>query len=978
MNFKDLKNPPKKYRPAPFWSWNEKLSVEETVNQINEMEKAGIGGYFMHARGGLQTEYMSDEWFQNIKASLEAGGEKGMLSWGYDENGWPSGFGSGAVNGLGVKYQQKYLRYEETDEPVNNEFTIINIEKDGKNLHFYYEVNPFYVDTLDGEVIDEFIKSTHQKYLETLGEDFGKMTGFFTDEPQVSRDGFPWSFILEREYMKAYGEPLAPQLEGLFFETENCCKVRYNYWKLVRDLFAENYMARIYAWCKDNGSKLTGHMVIEEGFYNHVFANGCCMPPYEYMDIPGMDHLGRTHASIQTEMQLSSVANQLGKKQILSETFALCGWNVSFEELRDIYEHQMVHGINYLCQHLEGYTLRGIRKRDYPASLFKHQPWWGEYRTFNDMVSRIGMLVAEGEINYEVLVIHTVESAWLTLEFGVRQTETCDKMLATMTALEQAQIQYHLGDGRIMERYGSVDGDKLKVGTQKYSVVVVPPCTCLSKNTYDLLNQFKANGGTVIFVDQVPSMIDGVETDCFETLAKDCAVVSNTELAATVPNAVKRVNLLGEEADTKPVITLVRDFSDRKMSMYYFFNNSNEYHRVTAEIKGNSVTVFDTLTGEEVPAVYDKQDDVVKVDCELHPKGSKIFFVYSSDDYGSAKADEKELKPLTEELKGEWEIKTENNALTLDYCDVYFDGELYAENLPISDVQEKACEFGRMVKTDVVFKFDVKDDSFKNCKLAVETPEIFDIFVNGTKIEKNIDGFYFDRAFETVDIRKYVTKGLNEIKLSCDFVQSQAVYENMKNSLIFESEKNKLSYDMEIEAVYVVGDFAVFSDADWKYVERRGVVTDGNLTISKQPAVVLDGDIVPQGYPFFAGSVVFKKKINLSKDEIENRSVAFAKRCSSVTSVKINGKDAGSIMWQPYTVDLSGLLKEGENEIEITVTGTLRNLLGPFHLKSGESYAVGPRQFFHFSPIWSRPAWSTGLNADWIDSYCFVEFGMFF
>jgi len=26
------------------------------------------------------------------------------------ENGWPSGFGSGAVNELGLKYQQKYLR----------------------------------------------------------------------------------------------------------------------------------------------------------------------------------------------------------------------------------------------------------------------------------------------------------------------------------------------------------------------------------------------------------------------------------------------------------------------------------------------------------------------------------------------------------------------------------------------------------------------------------------------------------------------------------------------------------------------------------------------------------------------------------------------------------------------------------------------------------------------------------------------------
>ena len=52
---KDLKNPPKKYRAIPFWSWNEKLHTEETAWQIAEMDKAGIGGYFMHARGGLQT-----------------------------------------------------------------------------------------------------------------------------------------------------------------------------------------------------------------------------------------------------------------------------------------------------------------------------------------------------------------------------------------------------------------------------------------------------------------------------------------------------------------------------------------------------------------------------------------------------------------------------------------------------------------------------------------------------------------------------------------------------------------------------------------------------------------------------------------------------------------------------------------------------------------------------------------------------------
>ena len=67
----DFKHVPKKYRPIPFWSWNEKLDPEETREQIRMMEAAGIGGFFMHARGGLQTPYMEEEWFENVTASVE-------------------------------------------------------------------------------------------------------------------------------------------------------------------------------------------------------------------------------------------------------------------------------------------------------------------------------------------------------------------------------------------------------------------------------------------------------------------------------------------------------------------------------------------------------------------------------------------------------------------------------------------------------------------------------------------------------------------------------------------------------------------------------------------------------------------------------------------------------------------------------------------------------------------------------------------
>ena len=73
-------------------------------------ETTGIGGFFMHARGGLQTEYMGKEWFENVGACIDEAKKKGMHAWAYDENGWPSGFGGGKVNGKGEKFQQKYLR----------------------------------------------------------------------------------------------------------------------------------------------------------------------------------------------------------------------------------------------------------------------------------------------------------------------------------------------------------------------------------------------------------------------------------------------------------------------------------------------------------------------------------------------------------------------------------------------------------------------------------------------------------------------------------------------------------------------------------------------------------------------------------------------------------------------------------------------------------------------------------------------------
>ena len=55
----------------PFWSWNDKLRPDELRRQIRNMHDMEMKGFFMHARGGLETEYLSDDWYECVKACID-------------------------------------------------------------------------------------------------------------------------------------------------------------------------------------------------------------------------------------------------------------------------------------------------------------------------------------------------------------------------------------------------------------------------------------------------------------------------------------------------------------------------------------------------------------------------------------------------------------------------------------------------------------------------------------------------------------------------------------------------------------------------------------------------------------------------------------------------------------------------------------------------------------------------------------------
>lgn len=909
----DFKNVPNKYRPIPFWSWNEKLTPEETRHQIKEMHSVGIGGFFMHARGGLITEYMGDEWFENVTAAKDAAKDLDMGAWAYDENGWPSGFGNGIVNGLGVDFQQKYLRMSD-DEPKENV-----IGKSGDHW-FYYDVNPFYVDVLDKKVTEKFIEVAYKPYYEKYKNE---IEGFFTDEPQISRCGIPWSFIFDEEYQNRYGENILEHLEELILPVGDYKNTRVKFWKMVTDLFSENFMKTIYDQCEEWGLKITGHLVMEDEIHSQLTANGAAMPHYEYFHIPGMDWLGRNIFDCLTPIQLGSAAEQLGKKQVLSETFALCGHNVSFAELKGIFEWQMVHGINLLCQHLEGYSIRGIRKRDYPPAMYLQQPWWSEYKKFNDAMSRVGMILAEGQRQVDVLVIHPQTTAWTmySSEYGPEHptyegSETQKNIyklnrdfLKVIKTLEQKHISFHLGDETLMERHGKVENGRLVIGKQSYSVVITSTCEVFLPTTEKLLSDFVSQGGQILSEKDLPA----------------------------------------NDVTTNPEITYTRRIFDG-FTAHYFVNTSPDRKSAGFAVDGK---VMDIYSGElsDFSGTH-----------EFEPWGSLMII-----ENGDACLQENNSAPNLISPHGEFSIAgSVENTLTLDRCDYYFDGVLQEKNGYVLNIAERANELGREVK--------IHQDYYVKCEyvpetlfLVCETPEKFDISVNGKAIDQTVSGYFRDKSFKKIDIAKYMTCGENTISFDCNFVQGDNFYECLKKAYIFETEKNKLVYDMEIEAIYLLGDFSVKTPGKWEKLDKNAVRYMGEFIISKPKATLNIKNIEQQGFPFFCGEMTIEGEI-----DIAGENPVLDLDIKGINAIRVTIGDTTKVMLTDNRLSLKDFGITGKTSVRLTLINNLRNLLGPHHLQSGECYSVCPCNFFKEPCIWNGGQ----TNSDWNDDYCFVETGI--
>jgi hypothetical protein len=625
-----FQNPGSDYRGAPFWAWNGRLEPDELRRQVRILHRMGLGGFFMHARVGLDTAYLSQEWFACVNTCVDEAKKLGMNAWLYDEDRWPSGAAGGLVT-KNPKYRIRTLSGQALDAADGFRWTpeilgafVAKLDgmvargvkpvprgkrpklAGGEKLVVFTETtlgcsdwyNGYtYLDTLNPEAVRAFIKVTHEAYRKQCGREFSKsIPGIFTDEPNrgnlLGHDphaadfgSLPWTGRLPAVFKKRYGYDLLSHLMELAFDVEGVpmSPARFHYHDCVTHLYVTSFCQPIGEWCAKNKLLFTGHHLEEDSLSSQTNTVGSCMRSYEFMQAPGMDLLTEHWRVFNTAKQVASAARQFGAKWRLTETYGCTGWDFPFAGHKALGDWQAALGINLRCQHLSWYTMSGEAKRDYPAGIFFQSPWWEQYRKVEDYFARVHVAMTQGEEVRDLLVIHPVESMWMLAKRGWRgnpEVRAMDEAHDRLTRMLLAEhLDFDFGDEGLMARHASVKkangAPVLRVGRATYQAVLVPGLKTMRRSTLALLQKFRAAGGTVVFTGEVAGALEGAASDEVRTLAAACrsVVAERCELAQALAVA-RRLNIRdGAGHEIGAALYLLREDRD---AFYLFVCNTGE------------------------------------------------------------------------------------------------------------------------------------------------------------------------------------------------------------------------------------------------------------------------------------------------------------------------------------------------------------------------------------------------------------------
>jgi hypothetical protein len=516
-----------------------------------------------------------------------------------------------------------------------------------------------------------------------------------------------------------------------------------------------------------------------------------------------------------------------------------------------------------------------------------------------------------------------------------------------------------------------VSDGRVRVADESYEMVIVPPMPFVRLSTVEALEQFTEGGGKVLGVLRRPDRamsdaglvdvagrIDGVLSASVDGDARallDDAIAGGSLLAEALRTAIANLIEPDVTLDNDEIFVLHRVKDDR--DVFFAVNPTFEPQAGRLSLAGEvRPTLWDPTTGEELPVgAIEVSDGRTWFDLTLPPVGSTFVVTHvpagpavvgtnvtleridASSALGHAATEQGwidvrsdghveraavDVPPAPEPivLDGRYRFETEGaNGLVLrsfraaieqdeeaggSWSAVDLDDADWLEVRPGAWSYQLAAEPDRPYPMPVRYRvpFDV-DAVPERLEVVIDG---FDgsahrLFLNGEPVTATPVRSTFDSQMQSVDLTPLVRIGRNVLGVRLVIEEATGgIVDNLK----------------------LTGAFSLAGDAD-------------GYRIATPVAEVDPRAWTEQGYPFYSGTGVYRRAFELPASFANHRWFLEVPMRDDVLEVHVNGVPAGVRLWNPYVVELTDHLHAGTNELAISVTNTLANLINAVDRPSG-------------------------------------------
>jgi hypothetical protein len=957
LNSENLNNLSKQISsPVPFWFLNGHVDEWHIVREFEMMADKGIGDVILHPRYGLQCEYLSDEWFTIFGWCVREAKKHGMCVWMYDELNWPSGTAGNSVMKINPDYRGKYLAVEPTRlgeidfdsfEPgkymiaANIEGGVVTktrvledvaaargLTGDWRLFNCKLKYDEFYIDTLSFDAVNCFKHVTYDEYFNRFGDEFGKsIRAAFTDEPSiywVSVGYDDWNLPYTEDYFSTfeakYGYSPVPMIPHLFYPSAKGTAFRADYWEHAGYLFNERYHGNLGGWCREHGIIYTGHNNHEEPLRYQIRFQGDAFGLMRAMDIPGVDHLGKATLgnnwiSIIGHKICSSEAHFDGKARCMSESFGVMDWDTTFENLKRVTDWQFALGINLLIPHAVYHTISGMTKRESPPSFFYQSPHWTDFEYFVEYVRQLESMLCGGRHLCKVAVMYPSSGLWASYQTDRKTSdfEHTDNFLNSLCLeLVKNQIDFDLVDYQALKD-AELDDGKLKLADEAYEFLIVPATAYMRASEIARLTQIVGAGvKTTLFHKSMEPLRDNLPDGM-----RGASFVRSEELQSFVDNLKKQldddIQISGGGAED--IMAYRREKDGHKVT--FLLNRSDKHRKISALIKDYpNAAIFDQETGEFTK--LDGRQAGQKSLSQLRFQPNQSFFIVSGV------PDAREPESVSEEPTP-IEVKNLSVSVPFNVASIYH----FTYTKPGGDEHPEPVE-GREV--------DVRTNPrYMPCQWTADKPD-FTQFAGDYEATITLD---FDPAAD-IAVQMILDKDFAECEV---YVNGQKV--DLKPAPDFAPEFFLTDYqDVSAFVGHLLkrGENVLKVISPTKLSEPLRLVGDFRVHLAGESITLtapahIDPFELEMDYPFYSGTVTYRAEFDWGLIGGDNTKIGgdmlspppslilnLHEPHDSVT-LRVNGKDAGKRLWQPYTFDIAALAQSGKNTLEIEVRNNMANLI---------------------------------------------------